>query len=173
MYTKLRYFTGFHLILGHRKQGDDSDTVAKDSSSILVFVFEDNNCEFVYWFVHILKPGSSSKLLPSRKEGGAARRRLLSGCRQQQTGDWACAFFPLPQPTDCCVKRAAAAHYCGSQSLFQVRNLSSPRAGRPEKGCRVHTQGGRHQGTWVKYYIHPGFSSPYHPPSSPSLGIGF
>jgi len=75
---------------------------------------------------------SETRLLVSRqcrKEGGAARRRLLSGCRQHPTGDWAYALFSPPQPTDRCVKRAAAAHYFGSQPLFQVRNLASPRAG--------------------------------------------
>jgi len=84
----------------------------------------------------------------------------MSGGRQQPTGDWACAVFPLPQPTNCCVKWAAAAHYCSSQPLFQVRNLASPRAGRPAQGCSMHTQGGRHQGTWVKSHIDPGCSVP-------------
>ena len=119
--------------------------------------------------VHIRKPGSSrhaeTMLLVktprrSRKEGGAARRRLLSGCRQQPTGDWTCVLFPTPQPTDCCVKWAAAAHYCGSQPLSQVRNLASLRAGRPAQGCSMHTQGGRHQGTWLKSHIDPGCRVP-------------
>jgi len=71
--------------------------------------------------------------------------------RPQLKLGWVCPLFAPPQSTDCCVKRAAAAHYCGSQPLFQVRNLVSPRVGRPAQGCSVHTQGGRHQGTWVKY----------------------
>jgi len=89
--------------------------------------------------------GSSSKQfenLNQVEEGGAARRRLLSGCRQQPTGDRACALFHPSQLTDCCVKRAAAAHYCGSQPLFQVRNLASPRAGRPAQGSRFGHAGG-------------------------------
>ena len=95
-----------------------------------------------------------------KEEKRKEQRRGLSGCRQQPTGDWASALFPPPQPTDCCVKRAAAAHYCGSQPLFQVRNLASPRAGRPAQGCSVQTQGGWQQGTWVKYHIDPGCCVP-------------
>ena len=56
--------------------------------------------------------------------------------------------------------RAAAAHCCGFQPLFQVRNLGSPRAGRSAQGCSVHAQGGRHQGTWVKSHIDPGCCVP-------------
>jgi len=103
--------------------------------------------------------GSSFKKFKTKSRRGRSIR-LLSGCRQQPTGDWACASFNPPQLTDRCVKRAAAAHYCGSQPLFQVRNLASPRAGRPVLGCSVHTQGGRHQGTWVKSHIDPGCCVP-------------
>jgi len=84
----------------------------------------------------------------------------LSGCRQQPTGDWACVLFSPTQPTDCCVKWAAAAHYCDSQPLFQVRNLDSPRVWRSAQGCSVHTQGGRHQVTWVKSHIDSGCCVP-------------
>jgi len=85
---------------------------------------------------------------------------VLSGCRQQSTGGWACAVSPSPQPTDCWVKRPAAAHYCGFPPLFQVRNLASPRAGRPAQGCSMRAQGGRHQGTWMKSHIDPGCCVP-------------
>ena len=107
-----------------------------------------------------LRPENGCENGEGEKEGGAARRRLLGGCKLQPTGDWACALFNPPPPTDYCVRRAAAAQYCGSQPLFQVRNLAAPRAGAACAGLQRARTGRQAPGHLLKILHGPWVTCP-------------